>query len=234
MNDHRDNFDDTVREDRSPAGAEERGATPDLTRTAERPDRGEHTDLQDDSSLQAGGTGVRREQEVEILRGELTRVQRDVAELRREADDARKEVGELKDRYLRARADLENLRRRAAADLERSREAGLDSAVHSVLTVYDDLGRALRAAESASDPTSIVPGVRAVKDALERNLDALDLRPVGEVGEAFDPDLHDALSTVPPAGGTHAGTIAEVIQVGFRRGERLVRPARVVVYQERG
>jgi len=163
--------------------------------------------------------------EVDILRSELRRVQDQLEEARREAADSR-------DKFLRSRAELENYRRRVSADVERAREAGLDSAVLTVLTVFDDLGRALEAAESADDPAAIVPGVRAVKEALTRNLEGLDIRPIGRPGERFDPNEHEALTAVPPQAGAEPGTIANVYQAGFKRGDRLVRPARVVVYKE--
>lgn len=165
------------------------------------------------------------EDEVDILRSELRQAQGQLDEVRREA-------AENRDRYLRARAELENYRRRVADDVQRAREAGLDSAVLTVLTVFDDLGRALDAAEASGDPTTIVPGVRAVKESLERNLEGLDIRPVGRPGERFDPTEHEALTAVPPRDGAEPGTIAEVFQAGFKRGDRLVRPARVVVYED--
>lgn len=162
--------------------------------------------------------------EIEILRDELLRVQQALEEAERRAD-------EFQNKYLRARADLDNYRRRSAGDLDRAREAGLDSAVLSVLTVFDDLGRALQMADE-DDPTKIIPGVRAVKESLLRNLELIGISPVGEIGETFDPGLHEALTSTPTDRPELAGTIAEVFEAGFRRGDRLVRPARVVVYQE--
>jgi len=162
--------------------------------------------------------------ELEILRGELTALQERVAE-------AERAVEEQEARALRARAELDTVRRLAAADQGRARDAGLDAAVLPVMTVYDDLRRALAAAEEG-DPALIVPGVRAVMEGLERNLGKLDIRRVGEVGEPFDPDLHEALTSAPPVGGAAPGTIAEVYEAGFARGDRLIRPARVVVYQD--
>ncbi len=161
--------------------------------------------------------------EVEILRDELHKAQEALTEAKQHAD-------ELKDKYLRARADLDNYRRRQGQELERARDAGLDSAVLTVLAVYDDLSRALSMA--TDDPAKLIPGVEAVKSGLERNLEALGITAFGSKGEAFDPDLHEALSTVPLAEGAEPGTIAEVFQVGFKRDERLIRPARVTVYQE--
>ena len=162
--------------------------------------------------------------EVDILRSELLAVSERLTTLEAEYQACH-------DKLLRARADLENTRRRHLSELDRAREAGLDAAVLPVLAVYDDLGRALRAAESGDDPGSIVPGVRSVRDSLERSLASLGINRVGDVGEAFDPDQHEAIAVVPARGDRDPGAIAEVFEAGFVRGERLVRPARVVVVE---
>jgi molecular chaperone GrpE len=161
-------------------------------------------------------------EEVDVLRRELDR-------LNEALTVALTEIEELKDRALRARADLDTARRRAQGELERAHEAGVDAALAPALNVFDDLGRALQAAESG-DAAAIVPGVRAVREALERQLAALGVERTGAVGEAFDPDRHEALTAVPAPAGVEPGTIADVFAAGFVRGERLVRPARVVVY----
>jgi len=161
------------------------------------------------------------EAEVEILRGELARAQEELGQVQQQ-------TGEFKERFLRARADLENYRRRSQQELERAREAGLDSAVLTVLAVFDDLGRALKLAEQ--DPAHIIPGVTAVRDGLKRNLELLGITPIGAPGEPFNPELHEALNSLP-GGPEQSGTIAEVVQLGFARDERLIRPARVTVYQ---
>jgi molecular chaperone GrpE len=162
-------------------------------------------------------------EELELLRSELARAQGELSALRGQLQEAQ-------DRHLRARADLETVRRRAQQDLERAREAGQDSAVLTVLSVFDDLNRALAVADEA-DPGKIVPGVRAVLSSLERNLGSLGLTRSGEVGEPFNPEVHEALTTLPAPSPERSGTIAEVFEAGFTKGERLVRPARVVVYQ---
>jgi len=152
--------------------------------------------------------------------------------LQRELKQARAEAADFKNRFLRARADLENYRRRAAQELSRAREAGLDSAVLPLLSVYDDLGRALSVSAGAdSDPAQLIPGIQAVRDGLNRNLGALGLKEIGDRGEPFNPDLHEALTAVPTQDEGAANTIAEVVQTGFVKEERLVRPARVVVFQ---
>ncbi len=154
--------------------------------------------------------------EVEVLRGELER--------------AHAETADFKDRFLRARADLENYRRRAAQDVLRARDTGLEGAIAPLLDVYDDLSRALSIA--TDDPAQLVPGIQAVRDGLKRNLDALGFTEIGVRGEVFNPDLHEALTAVTAQGDEVADTIAQVVQTGFVKGDRLVRPARVIVFQK--
>ncbi len=153
--------------------------------------------------------------ETDVLRGELERAQAETADFR--------------DRFLRARADLENYRRRAAQDVLRARDTGLESAVLPLLAVYDDLSRALGV--GADDPAQLIPGIQAVRDGLQRNLGTLGFTEIGVRGEPFNPDLHEALTAVPAQGEEVADTVAQVVQTGFVKGDRLVRPARVIVFQ---
>lgn len=190
------------------AGGGQAGRGEDVTTTGAAPDAGD--------GLAA---------ETQILRDELSKAHVELAASKRATAEAH-------ERFLRARADLENVRKRSVTDTQRAREAGVDTAVLPVLRVFDDLGRAITAAEHAGEPGAILPGVQAVRDTLERELEALEIRPVGAAGEAFDPSLHEALSITPLKPGAQAGVIAEVFEVGFRRGDRLIRPARVVVYSD--
>ena len=149
--------------------------------------------------------------------------------LRAELEQARTDANDYKDRFLRARADLENYRRRAAGDVQRARDAGLDSAVLPLLSVYDDLARALSV--GTDNPERLIPGIQAVRDGLKRNLELLGFSEIGAKGEPFDPDRHEALTAVPAPDESLGNTVAEVVQVGVVKDERLVRPARVVVFQ---
>jgi len=162
--------------------------------------------------------------EADVLRGEL-QLQQDKNEILRQAAD------DFKDKFLRSRAELENWRRRAAADAERARANGLDEALRSVFKVFDDLERAVSAAgEGSAD--SILPGVKLVLENLEADLGRLGVERVGEPGDEFDPERHEAVTAGPADGDNPAGTIAQVVQVGFSQGDRLIRPAAVVVYND--
>jgi molecular chaperone GrpE len=160
--------------------------------------------------------------ELELLRTELLNKQTEVETMKVQLDD-------YKDKYLRSQADLQTYRRRVQGDIERARDAGLESALLPVMTVYDDLGRAL---SISTDPEKLIPGIQSVRESLERNLDMLGIKKVGEKGETFNPELHEALTMVPVPEGAEPGTIAEVFAVGFMKNDKLVRPAKVVVYQE--
>lgn len=161
-------------------------------------------------------------EEVALLRETLQKLEHELSQAQQERESWR-------EKYLRARADLDNYRRRSSQEVSRAKEAGLDSAMLPVLRVYDDLARALEAAKQ--DPSSIVPGVEAVRDGLKRNLESLGIKEVGAQGDTFDPDFHEALSSMATEDAARSGTIARVFEPGFVKGDRLVRPARVAVYQ---
>jgi molecular chaperone GrpE len=140
-----------------------------------------------------------------------------------------------KDEYLdlakRTKADFENYRRRMAGEVQAAAGRGKAELILQVVPVLDDLERAIEAAgldPEGDSPDGLAHGVllvfRSLRDALTRNgIEALDPQ-----GEKFDPRLHEALST-QPADGAEPGTVVEVMQKGYRLGEQLVRPARVVV-----
>ena len=169
--------------------------------------------------------GAAADTEADIFRSELKRV-------REEREALEQQLAEAESRFLRARAELDTMRRRMAGELDLARAAGVDSAVMPVLTVYDDLERALAAAAKSGDSGSIVPGVIAVKEGLLRALDSLGISVMGLVGEHFDPERHEALAIVPASEGEEPGAIHEVFEAGFMHGDRLVRAARVTVVAE--
>ena len=196
--------------------------TDDKLKTAQKIMSEEERGEQATSSGNENAANIDSVTDVEVLRSEL-------AQAHDRLSQAQEETADFKNRFLRARADLENYRRRAAQDVARAREAGLDSAVITVLSTYDDLERALRV--GSDDPSKLIPNLQAVQESLKRNLEALGIVEVGAQGDEFNPDIHEALTTLPTQDANAVNTIAEVVQPGFTKDERLVRPARVVVYQ---
>jgi len=144
---------------------------------------------------------------------------------------AEKERDEYLDLAKRTKADFENFRKRMTAEVQAAGARGKADVLRDVLPVLDDLERALQAAgldpEGDSDD-GLAHGVllvfRSLRDTLVKNgVEALD-----PTGERFDPQLHEALST-QPADGVESGVVVETMQKGYRLGEQLIRPARVVV-----
>lgn len=142
-----------------------------------------------------------------------------------EADRA----AEMEDRWRRAVADLDNLRKRHARELERERGAERARVVREWLVVLDNLELAL--SHAGVDPAGIVEGVRAVRDQALSVLSRLGFARIAPLGEAFDPARHEAVSTAPVADAA-PGTVVAVVRPGYGSGEELLRPAAVVVATE--
>jgi molecular chaperone GrpE len=132
------------------------------------------------------------------------------------------QLAAAEDRFLRARADLENYRKRADRELERRLRERIDDVLRDWLEGVDSVERAL--ALQAGDTA----GLRAVLDQLDAILARQGVTRLGEVGAPFDPELHEAIGVVP-AGDSPAGTIAEIARSGYSVGDRVLRPAQVVV-----
>jgi molecular chaperone GrpE len=143
-------------------------------------------------------------------------------ELRAEVEQARAQLAETEDRYLRARADLDNYRKRAERELERRIRDRGDDQLRAWLEVVDSVERALAL---ESDPRA-ADGLRAVLDQMTAILARQGLARVGQVGDAFDPERHEAIAVVP---GGSPGSIAEIARPGYATGDRVVRPAQVAV-----
>jgi molecular chaperone GrpE len=159
----------------------------------------------------------------------------DGGEVDRDLDALLADAEAKKDEYLelakRAQADFENYRKRMAAEVQAAAVRGKAQLAAEVVPVLDDLERALQAAgldPEGDSEDGLAHGVilvfRGLREALERNgIEAVDPK-----GEKFDPNVHEALSTVP-AEGTGSGVVVEVMQKGYRFDGHLIRPARVVV-----
>jgi molecular chaperone GrpE len=135
-----------------------------------------------------------------------------------------------RDEYLsdlqRLAADFDNYRKRVARDQEQLVARAHEGLVKELLPVLDDLERALGAAE-VHDEATVVEGVRLVQRALADQLAREGLEEIAADG-AFDPHVHEALLS-QPGEGAEPGTVLQVVQKGYRLGDRVLRPARVVV-----
>jgi molecular chaperone GrpE len=144
------------------------------------------------------------------------------------------ELGALaakRDEYLalaqRTKADFENYRKRVARESALAQERGVAKLAKELLPALDNLDRALAAA-ATDDP--LLDGVRLVRSELSAALARVGVESFSPGGQPFDPSLHEAMASVPqPDNGPASGTVVEVYQPGYRLGESVIRPARVVV-----
>jgi molecular chaperone GrpE len=149
-------------------------------------------------------------------------VEEDFAKLLADAEQQKEEYLEL---ARRTKADFENFRKRAASDVQTAQARGKVAVAREVIDAVDNLERALEAAE---DGAALREGVEMVLSGLRETLSRHGIEVVDPKGEKFDPNLHEALSTMP-IDGAESGTVVEVMQKGYRLEDQLVRPARVVV-----
>jgi len=140
------------------------------------------------------------------------------------------EVARLEDARLRAEADLQNLRRRAAREHEEAERRGEDRVLHALFAVLDDLERARDAAPAGGTEGALASGIDLVIQRAREELVRLGVTPIHPHGEPFDPHAHDALLSAE-SDEHAAGHVSHVISPGYRResGGRVVRPAKVQV-----
>lgn len=145
--------------------------------------------------------------------------------------DTQQERDEYLDLAKRTKADFENFRKRMSAEIQAAAVRGKGDLTRDVVPVLDDLERALQSAgidPEGDSPDGLTHGVLLVFRGLRETLTRNGIEAVDPKGEKFDPNLHEALSTLP-AEGTEPGTVVEVMQKGYRFEDQLIRPARVVV-----
>ncbi|MDQ0506277.1 nucleotide exchange factor GrpE [Xanthobacter agilis] len=154
--------------------------------------------------------------------------------LQAEKERLEAEIAALKDKYLRAFAEAENVRRRADKEVADAKVYGIASFARDMLTVADDLSRALSAvddetkAQAEGPVKALLEGIEITERGLGQALEKHKIRRIEPRGEKFDPNLHQAMFEVPDPS-VPSGTVVQVVQAGYVIGERVLRPALVGV-----
>jgi molecular chaperone GrpE len=155
---------------------------------------------------------------------EHAKVVHDLEELTAKAEKA--------DEYLqlaqRTKADFENYRKRAMREAAAAQDRGVAKLALELLPAVDNLDRAVQAAEASTNGDDLVSGIKLVHAEVLAALARVGIEPFTPEGEPFDPEHHEAVAQLP-VDGAETGTVVEVYQRGYRRGETVLRPARVVV-----
>jgi len=142
--------------------------------------------------------------------------------------DAEARAADSKDMYMRALAELDNVRKRAARDVEQAHKFAIDRFANDLIGVKDSLELGLSA---GSNLEGLKSGTEATLKLLAKAFEKAGLVEVDPQGEVFNPELHEAMVTQPSA--EHVpNTVLQVVQRGYQLNGRLLRPARVIVARE--
>ena len=136
------------------------------------------------------------------------------------------EIESLRDKVLRAEAEMQNVRRRADRDVENAHKFGLERLVQQILPVVDSLEKALEARTNQEDP--VIQGVELTFKLLQDLMSKESINVIDPLGEPFDPNLHEAMSMIENRE-LEPNSVFAVVQKGYTLNERLVRPAMVMV-----
>jgi molecular chaperone GrpE len=141
---------------------------------------------------------------------------------------AEAQLKESRDAQLRAFAEMENVRKRAQRDVESAHRFAVERFAADIAEVRDTLELGIAASSTAADAASLVEGMSATLRMIDKAFEKAGIAVIDPAGEAFNPELHEAMVTQPSAD-QEPGTILHVVQKGFTLNGRLIRPARVII-----
>jgi molecular chaperone GrpE len=153
-----------------------------------------------------------------------------VETLQRVVEGLQAENAELNDKYLRAVAESQNIRRRAQQDVDKERKFGIERFGRDLLSVADNLGRALSAVPADLDPAvkNVIVGVQATERELQSVLERHGVTRIAALGKPFDANLHQAMMEIEDPS-VPSGTVVQEMIPGYLLAGRLLRPAMVAV-----
>ena len=148
-------------------------------------------------------------------------------ELSRE-EELEKQVAELNDKLLRLRAEYDNFRKRTAKDTRSARENGVIETIMPFLQVYDHMKMAEKSIENGDDISAVTMGVKMILAEFQRAISDLSVSEINAEGKEFDPNIHSAVEH-KPSDEVEEGKVLAQWGPGYKLGDRVLKPARVVV-----
>ena len=145
-----------------------------------------------------------------------------------ESPSLEEEIESLKDQVLRAKAEVQNVRRVAEQEVRKARLYGVESLAKNFLSVGDNLERAIESLNEDSKPEDLEEGLRLILKSYEDALETGGIISIDPKGEPFNPEQHEALTVIENED-LEPNSIIEVIQRGFMIQDRVLRPAKVIV-----
>lgn len=151
-----------------------------------------------------------------------------IAQLNEALAAAQADMERQREEVLRARAEIDNARKRAQRDVEAAHKYGVERLVEALIPVKDSMDLGLEAARTATDVASLQEGMALTAQMLQAALEKLSVVAVDPTGSRFDPEKHQAMM-MEASSVAEPGTVLRVLQRGYTLHERLIRPAMVVV-----
>lgn len=151
----------------------------------------------------------------------------EMAQLRQQLEEAQAAAVQGREQVLRAAAELDNMRKRAARDVEQAHRFALERFAQELLGVADSLELAVANAPTA-DAAALAAGQEATLRLLNSAFGKFAIRPIDPAGEPFDPERHEAMA-MQPSDSAEPDSVLQVVQRGYELNGRLLRPARVIV-----
>jgi len=153
--------------------------------------------------------------------------QGEIAALQAQLADAEARAAQGREQVLRVAAELDNMRKRTARDMEQAQRFALERFAQELLGVADSLELAVANAATA-DAASLAAGQEATLRLLTAAFGKFAIKPIDPAGEPFDPERHEAMA-MQPSSTAEPGSVLQVVQRGYELNGRLLRPARVIV-----
>jgi molecular chaperone GrpE len=167
-------------------------------------------------------------EETRSLKGKLKKKDHDIKNLRKEVEELKTELRDLKDKYLRAAAEMDNQRKRLEREKNDFYQFALAELLKELLAVLDNLDRALKSKDGRTDVQRLHEGIELIRKQFMDLLAKRGVTPLDADKKKFDPSVHQAVLTEESDAVTEP-EVGEILQTGYRLNERLLRPALVKV-----
>ena len=172
------------------------------------------------------------EKAAEQVDGEEMSPEAEIALLHSELEAAKQTINDQKDSVVRAAADVENMRRRAAQDVEKAHKFALENFANELLPVIDNLERAIEFSDKENEQLKpVLEGIEMTVKSFNDAVSKFGVEIVNPQGEQFNPEFHQAMS-IQPSNDVAPNTVLAVMQKGYTLNGRLLRPAMVMVSKE--
>ena len=154
----------------------------------------------------------------------------EVLDLKQQLEDAQAKVAEYWDQIVRAKAEMENIKRRATRDVENARKFSTEKFANDLIPVMDSMEQGIESIKESTEISAVKEGMEMTTDMLIKSLEKQGMTQINPVGDKFDPQFHEAMTMVPSED-FPTDHVIDVFQKGYELNGRLIRPARVVVSQ---